>query len=39
MPFIDMVLDEPAGNAVWSVLSIGKKNLSLRIPSTFLLVI
>jgi hypothetical protein len=24
MPFVNMVFDEPSGNAVWGILSIGK---------------
>jgi hypothetical protein len=36
MPFVNMVLDEPTGNASRGVLSIGKNDLSLRIPFTLL---
>jgi hypothetical protein len=36
MPFVDTVLDVPTGNAAWSILSIGKDYLSLRIPFTLL---
>jgi hypothetical protein len=36
MPFVDTVFDEPTGNAARGVLSIGKNDLSLRIPFTLL---
>jgi hypothetical protein len=36
MPFVDMVFDKPSGNAMWGILSIGKYDLSLRIPFTLL---
>jgi hypothetical protein len=36
VPFVDMVFDEPTGNAVQGILSIGKHDLSLRIPFALL---
>jgi hypothetical protein len=34
MPFVNTVLDKPTGNASRGILSIGKNDLSLRIPFT-----
>jgi hypothetical protein len=34
MPFVDMVFNKLTGNALRGILSIGKNNLSLRIPFT-----
>jgi hypothetical protein len=35
VPFINPVFDKLTGNVAWSILSIGKYNLSLRIPFAY----